>query len=178
MGSSDFTRSKFHELELEECEAELVGIGGSTFDHVSFVNCRLGGSSFVGSVFRDVVFSGCDLQYANLAGVTIRKAFFRGCNLHGADLDFLENNFCELEDCNVWGAKASLGCQFFNSRFDERTCDRFVAMVARVHPDPEKRAKLEGVAGRELRVVKRLMDSRGPEEGSWPREAQVVASEL
>lgn len=172
MGSSDFTRSKFHELEFEECEAELLGIGGSTFDHVSFVNCRLGGSSFVGSVFRDVVFSGCDLQYANFAGVTIRKAFFWGCNLHGADLDFIENNLCEFSDCNLWGAKVSLGCQFFNSRFDERTTNRFVAMVARVHPDPEKRAILEGVAGRELPVVKRLMDRREPEEGTWPMEAK------
>lgn len=172
LGSSDFTRSKFTNLELVDCHGELAAFGGSIFDHVDFLNCNLGGGSFSGSVFKGVTFSGCDLQYVSFAGVTIRSAYFEKCNLHGADLDFLENNACSFRGCNLWGAKASLGCQFFNSAFDERTTDRFVAMVARVHPDPEKRAILEGVAGRELPVVKRLMDRREPEDGSWPTEAK------
>jgi len=172
LGSSDFTRSKFTNLEFLDCQGELASFGGSIFDHVDFAGCKLGASSFVGSIFRRVNFFDCDLQYVNFAGVTVRTAHFERCNLHGADLDFIENNSCGFHDCNIWGAKVSLGCQFFNSAFDERTTDRFVAMVARVHPDPEKRAILEGVAGRELPVVKRLMDRREPEDGSWPTEAK------
>lgn len=168
LGAANFERSRFTNFAFVDCSAQMLSLGGSTFDHVEFTDCDLGGSSFVGAILKNVTFRGCDMQYANFAGATIRSAVFDDCNLHGADLDFIENNRAKFVDCNLWGAKASLGCQFFNSEFDERTCDRFVAMVARLHPNDEKRARLEGLAGRELPVVKRLMDRREPEEGAWP----------
>ena len=169
-GVADFSRSRFLDVVFSDCAAPLAQMGGCSFEGCAFVDCDLEQAVFVGSVFRDVQFVRCRLAYSSFAGATLRDGIhFNDCNMHGADVDFLENHGAVFEHCNLWGAKASLGCQFYNSEFDARTCDRFTAMVARLHPDPVKRAKLEELAGRELGPVKRLMDRRIPEEGAWPK---------
>lgn len=168
LAMADFSRSEFFGGMWDQCEAPMVQMGGCVLDGCEFVDCNLEQAVFVGSILKDVRFVRCRLAYSSFAGATIRSAEFVKSNLHGADLDFIENNHAVFDDCDLWGARASLGCQFWNGTFDERTCDRFVAMVARIHPDPDKRARLEGVAGNQLRVVKRLMDRREPEDGNWP----------
>ena len=64
-----------------------------------------------------------------------------------------------FDRCNLWGASITLGCQIFNGIFDERTCDLFTAMVARIHPSEDKSIVLEKAAGAMLGVVRRLMEN-------------------
>lgn len=142
---ANFFGSNLHDVELAGVDAEQVNFGACILKGVRFLNCRL--------------------PYSSFAGATLQDCTFVGCNLHGADLDFIEGTSVEYRDCNLWSAKQALGCAFWNSGFDAKTCNRFAAMLARVHPEPAAKAALITLAGdNTYRAVDRLMTEK-PDDG-------------
>lgn len=142
---ANFFGSNLHDVELADVDAEQVNFGACILKGVRFVRCRLSYSSFAGSTLQDCAFI--------------------ECNLHGADLDLIEGTAVEYRDCNLWSAKQALGCAFWNGKFDAKSCNRFAAMLARVHPDPAAKAALITLAGdNTYRAVDRLMTEK-PDDG-------------
>ena len=92
------------------------------------------------TVFRDVLFLNCRLAYSTFALATLHDVSFSGCNLHGADLDYAAADGVSYKDTMLWGAKTAFGCSFWTAEFDEESCRRFLALVARtVAPHRDRR---------------------------------------
>lgn len=159
---SDFRSSKFTNCTFIKCSMNRVDMSSSFIENSVFLDCDLEQAAFMGTWFKDTVFKDCRMAYGEVMFqmATIHSAVsFIGCNLRGSNLDFRSVEAGELtfEDCNLWSARTSFGCAFWNSHFDKQTCDRFVAMIARVHPEKESQVKLMEIAGDEYRVVERVM---------------------
>lgn len=156
---SDLRNCRFDGCTFVSCEVQRAEFSSSFFEETSFHDCNLEQTSFMGCHLAETTFSDCRMAYGEtlFQNATAKKLRFVKCNLHGSNLDFREANGLSFDDSNVWGAKISLGCAFWNADFDERTCRRFVAMVARVYPDLETKSKLIDLAGDQYPVVERAM---------------------
>jgi uncharacterized protein YjbI with pentapeptide repeats len=162
MDLSDFRSSKFTNCTFIKCSMARIDMASSFIENAVFLECDLEQSSFMGTWFKEVVFKDCRMAYGEIMFqmATVNRAVtFTGCNLHGSNLDFraVEAGELTFQDCNLWGARTAFGCAFWNANFDKATCDRFVGMIARVHPEKESQDKLEAIAGDQYRVVDRLM---------------------
>lgn len=154
----DFRASKWVNCGLNECTFYGANASASNFHGVTFRECDMEQASFAGAVLKNVVFRKCRLAYASFAGATLHNVVFDGCNLHGADLDYAEATGVQYANSNLWSAKTTFGCAFWNSGFSVETCNRFAALLARVHPDPKAKEALIGIAGENtFRAVDRLM---------------------
>jgi uncharacterized protein YjbI with pentapeptide repeats len=157
MSVSRFTNSSFEEVSFLDCNLDLTDFQTCKFRKCVFTNCNIEQVAFGTSVLDDVQFISCRMAYSSLWNCSLRGVVFDDVNLHGADLRFLENFGCEFIHSNLWSAQVGFGCPFFNSKFDTRTSQQFVGMVARVFPDDDIRRKLKEIAGRQFDVVERLM---------------------
>jgi len=166
MNLADFTGApEIKDCSFDTCQMPLSSFRSATLDNVTFLDCDLEQANFAGVVLRNVQFVGCRLAYSIFAGATLRAVMFQNCNLHGADLDFIEAHEAIFRGSVLWGVKVGLSCPFFNASFDERSADYFAAILARVHPNKEKRRKMEEVAGTTaVGAVNRLMRSRDEDE--------------
>lgn len=179
--SAQAFQSAWENVTLEGCKASMVDFRGSrwvtgkflgttfyganfnaaTLHGMEFVDCDGEQSSFQGAVLRNVVFRNCRLSYASFLGATLDGVLFSDCNLHGADLDFAEATDVGYLGSNLWSAKATFGCAFWNATFDTETCNRFAALLARIHPDQTAREALIAMSGdNTYKAVCRLMDTR------------------
>lgn len=158
-GMADFRGSRWVSCNLVGTEVYGASFNAATLHRVTFSNCDMEQASFLGANIRDVDFLNCRLAYGTFAGATLADVRFMGCNLHGADLDLAESKDVFYDNCNLWGVKSAFGCAFWNARFDDESCRRFAAMLARVHPDEEAQLMLRAVAGdTTYKAVCRLMD--------------------
>lgn len=162
MGLSDFRNCRFDSCTFELCDLGKTDFSTSFFEGISFRDCDLEQASFLGSYMNETTFTDCRMAYGETmfsAATARRGVVFTRCNLHGSNLDFRQSQDGALafDDCNLWGAKASFGCAFWRSEFDEKTCQRFLGMLARIYPDTQTRATLMQMAGNQYPVVDRVM---------------------
>jgi uncharacterized protein YjbI with pentapeptide repeats len=155
---ADLRTARFENCVFLLCSVRLVNFGTCFLDNTRFEDCDLEQTSFQGSHFSKVEFVNCRMAYGEtmFQDVTVRNRLsLEGCNLHGSSLDFreVEPYTLSLEGCNCWGAKISLGCAIFNGKVDERTQKQFIALVARLRPNPA----LDELAGDQKAVVDRLV---------------------
>lgn len=130
----------------------------ATVHDTIFDDCDMEQASFAGAILRNVHFRNCRLTYGTFAGATLNDVVFESCNLHGADLDVAYASGVQYSKCNLWGVKTAFNCQFWTSGFDVETCNRFAAMLARVHPDPAAKMALMQMAGElTYNAIDRLM---------------------
>lgn len=163
----DFRASRWVNCHLKGTDIYGANFNAATLNGAVIDGCDGEQVSFAGAVLRNVTFSDCRLAYASFVGATLHDVVFDRCNLHGADLDYAEATGVQYSKCNLWSAKSAFGCAMWNSGFDVTACNRFVAMLARVHPDPAAKKALIAVAGdTTFKAVSRLMDS--PPDGDTP----------
>lgn len=163
----DFRGSKWVHSHLDHTTLYGSNWNAAGIHDVVFLGCDSEQASFNGAVLRNVHFKSCRLAYASFAGATLHNVVFEDCNLHGADLDYAEATGVQYAKCNLWSAKTSFGCAFWNSGFTVETCNRFAALLARIHPDPDTKARLIAIAGdNTYKAVSRLMDA--PPNGDEP----------
>lgn len=157
---ANFTANTFTGCRFVDCEMPIVCFTNSKMRHVRFDRCRIK-KALLNEIhpLDDVHFVDCEMHESSFYGSTVREAVFVGTNLHGADLRWLECHSATFKDVVLWGASVQFGCQFFSTQntFDERSVNLFVGMVARLHPNEEKRTLLRDLAGKEMSVVERLM---------------------
>lgn len=166
LSMADLRGSKWVNCRMEKTTFYGGNFNAAGFNGLVIVDGDGEQSSFAAAVLKNVVFRDCRLAYSSFVGASLDNVVFEDCNLHGADLDFAEANGVQYLGCNLWGVKSAFGCAFWNSNFDRETCDRFAAMLARVHPDEESKKTLVAMAGdNTYRAISRLMDStpEGPE---------------
>jgi uncharacterized protein YjbI with pentapeptide repeats len=163
MGLADLNTSKLTGVVFNGCRLYGSNFNMATLTDVSFIDCDLEQASFRNAVMRGVSIGRTRGAYSSFAGATMKTVRFWKTNLHGADLDFVEGKSVEFDDCNLWSAKASFGCAFYSSTFDETSAQRFAAMLGRVYPTQDGREKLKALAGFQFRIVDRLMKG-GSEE--------------
>lgn len=165
-GMSDFRGSRWISCEVDETEVYGANFNAATLHRVTFSHCDMEQASFVGANLRNVDFVQCRLAYGSFAGATLADVRFSDCNLHGTDLDLAESHGVSYERCNLWGVKSAFGCAFWSAKFDEESCRRFAAILARVHPDEEAAMMLRAIAGdNTYKAVCRLMDEP-PDSGT------------
>ena len=154
----DFRASKWTAASLNNTTLYGANFNAAGLHNVVFLDCDMEQASFQGAVLRNVHFKNCRLAYGTFAGATLHDVVFEGCNLHGADLDYAEATGVQYAKSNLWSAKTAFGCTFWNSGFDVETCNRYIALIARAHPDPDTKAKLIALAGENtFKAVDRLM---------------------
>ena len=154
----DFRASKWVNSHLTETTLYGSNFNAANLNGVNFLNCDMEQSSFQGAVLRNVHFKNCRLAYGSFAGATLHDVVFEGCNLHGTDLDVAAASGVQYAHSNLWSAKTAFGCAFWNSGFTVETCNRFAALLARVHPDPTAKEALIAIAGEATyKAVDRLM---------------------
>ena len=163
---SDLRSSKFTDCTFRNCTLRLVNFAASFFEETKFFDCDMEQASFLGCQFRDCTFDGCRMAYGDtmfLDATAKGQMNFSACNLHGSNLDFreVEAGTMHFADCNFWGARVSFGCAFWNSRFDHRAIQQFVALIARASGDH----RLREFASDQYAVVCRAMDGRSKKEG-------------
>lgn len=153
-----FLNSKWVNSHLVSTDIYGTNFNAGSFHDVTFTGCDGEQASFAGAVLRNVTFRDCRLAYSSFVNATLHDVLFDNCNLHGADMDVAAATGVQYAKCNTWGVKAAFGCQWWNSGFDVETCNRFAAMLARVHPDPAAKEILMKLAGdTTFRAVDRLM---------------------
>jgi len=170
---TDWRNSTFDGCTFLRCSLPLVNFSTCVFERTTFTKCNLEQASFMGSHFTGVTFAGCRMAYgdtmfqdATCKGDGLR---FLDSNLHGSNLDFrqAERESLQFDGCNLWAAKLSMGCQFWNGTFDDRTVRQFLALVARAAQDP----RIAELAGDQYAVVCRAMD--GVKGGTHERETRT-----
>ena len=155
-----FSASSFERCTFLSCELQQTAFRGSSLRGCRFEECDLRHASFDGcSPIADSFFIGCRLHYSSFNEATVFKTLFLGSNFHGADLRFIEAWENTFEDCVLWGASVNVGCQFFNSKFDERAAGVFTAIASRIHPNVETAKVLRELSGKNYAIASRLMDS-------------------
>ncbi len=162
MDLSDLRNGRFEGCTFLHCDMQRVDFSTSSFASIIFEDCDLEQSSFSGCHLNDVDFKDCRMAYAEtlFQGATaFSNVSFEKCNLHSSNLDFrqAEPGTLRFIESNLWGAKMAFGCAVWQAEFDEKTCQRFVAMVARVYPENDTRVKLMEIAGDQYAVVDRAM---------------------
>ena len=154
----DLRASKFINCTITDTTLYGSSWNAANLHGVTFTGCDAEQASFLGAVLRDVVFTDCRLAYSTFAGATLHDVVFESCNLHGCDLDYAEATGVQYAKSNLWSAKSVFGCTFWNAGFDVETCNRYIALIARAHPDPETKEKLIALAGENTyKAVDRLM---------------------
>lgn len=163
IGLSDFRSATFDGCSFEGCDMGKVDFSTSTVVGTTFNGCDMEQSSFMGAYLDDVTFADCRMTYGEtlFQNATVSRGLtLLRCNCHGSSLDFRQvpPGTLKVLDCNLWGAKTSFGCAFWQGEFDEKTCRRFLALVARVYPVNDARVKLMSMAGDQYPVVSRAID--------------------
>ena len=162
----DFRASKFVSCQITDTALYGSSFNAAGLHNVVFLDCDMEQASFQGAVLRNVHFTSCRLAYSTFAGATLHDVVFEGCNLHGCDLDYAEATGVQYAKSNLWSAKTVFGCTFWNAGFDISSCNRYVALIARAHPDPKAKEALIAIAGKATyEAVDRLMrpDPDAPE---------------
>ena len=162
MDLSDLRTSRIDGCLFDRCALSKVDFSTSFVERSRFVDCNLEQASFMGCFINDVDYESCRMAYGEtmfLNATAKSNLGFVKCNLHGSNLDLreAEPGVLRFEDTNLWGARVGLGCAFWNGEFDEVTCRRFIAMVARVYPEKNLKAQLIAFAGDQYPVVERVM---------------------
>lgn len=153
-----FVNSKWVNCHLTGTDIYGANFNAGSLHDVTFTGCDGEQVSFAGAVLRNVIFKDCRLAYSSFVGATLHDVVFDGCNLHSANLDYAVANGVQYAKCNLWSAVTSFGCAFWNSGFDVESCQRFAALLARVHPDPAAKEILVKLAGKPtFAAVDRLM---------------------
>ena len=156
-----FVNSKWVGCTLDSTDIYGANFNAGSFHDVTFTGCDGEQVSFAGAVLRNVVFKDCRLAYASFVGASLTNVVFESCNLHGCDLDYAVANGVSYLKSNLWAAKVAFGCTFWNSTFGVDDCERFAALLARVHPDPEAKATLVRLAGaKTYNAVCRIMEEK------------------
>lgn len=163
MALSDFRNCRFDGCTFEECDLGKTDFFTANLVGCAFKSCDLEQASFMGAYLDDVSFADCRMAYSEtlFQNATVRRrAHFYRCNFHGSSLDFrqVESGALKMIDCNLWSAKTSFGCAFWQGEFDEKTCQRFLSLVARVYPVNDVRVKLMSMAGDQYPVVNRAVN--------------------
>jgi uncharacterized protein YjbI with pentapeptide repeats len=183
LGDMEAWASRWINCTFQGCDLTLANFGGgSYFENCTFIDCDLTGASLRAAQFRDCTFSACNLRRAAFVGcspisqtrfalcnmkqasffeATVFETKFQDCNLHGADLRFIEGVGVDFTGSNLWSVAVTLGCSFWNAKFDARQVGLFAGMLARAHPDEEARTILSTLAGKNHDIACRLMDARG-----------------
>jgi len=131
-------------------------------------DCDMEQASFAGAVLHDIHFRNCRMSYASFVGASLHDVVFENCVLHGADLNYAAATGVQYSKCNLWSSVTSFGCTFWNSGFDIEACNRFAALLARVHPDPASKEILTKLAGSlTCKAVNRLMDEQPDPEPTF-----------
>lgn len=114
---------------------------GRLLSRVSFVNCKLIGTSFIGSGIKNVSFTNCNCRYTNFTGSSINNfiinnsdfsdSIFNECELKNVcfdgvklcDSEFLRGNFSNVDfsSCDI------CGINFDKDSIDGIIIDRFQA---------------------------------------------------
>lgn len=162
MDLSDMRTTRIDSCVFEGCELGKVDFSTSFVERTQFIGCNLEQSSFMGCYMSDVDFETCRMAYGEtmfLNATARSNVTFLKCNLHGSNLDFreAERGVLRFMESNLWAAKIALGCAFWNAEFDEKTCQRFIGMVARVYPDEARKARLIEFACDQYHAVDRVM---------------------
>jgi len=151
-------QASLSDVVFENCTMSVVNMTLlRNMRNVVFDRCDLEQADFTGSYMDGVSFRDSRLWGAKFFGVTAKEVRFDGSNLHGADLRYHIAPNVAYADSNLWGAHVALGCTFFDSTFDERSCKQFIAFMARIYPNEDVRARLTQIAGDQFPVVDRLM---------------------
>jgi len=155
-----FVNSKWVHCHLDRTDIYGGNWNAASLHDVTFTGCDGEQISFAGAVLRNVVFRDCRLAYSSFVGASLDNCLFDNCNLHGADLDIAVATGVQYAKCNLWSAKTAFGCSFWNSGLGVDDCQRFAALLARVHPDPASKEILVKLAGEKtFAAVCRLMDN-------------------
>lgn len=163
-----FVGSKWVNCQLTDTTAYGANWNAASLHEMVFTDCDMEQASFLGASIRNVVFRNCRLAYASFAGATLHDVVFDGCNLHSCDLDYAAATGVQYSKCNLWSAKTAFGCTFWNSGIDVESCNRFAALLSRIHPDPDTKAKLRAIAGEiTYKAVDRLMAEESDPEPSF-----------
>jgi hypothetical protein len=161
-----FVNSKWVNCHFVRTDIYGANFNAGSLHDVTVTGCDGEQVSFAGAILRNVVFRDCRLAYSSFVGATLHNVVFDNCNLHGADLDYAAATGVQYAHSNLWSAKTTFGCAFWNSGFTVDTCNRFAALLARVHPDPAAKAALVAIAGEAtFKAVSRLMDEQ-PDDGA------------
>lgn len=160
LSMGDFRASKWVNCKITKTTLYGGNFNAATLHGVVVTDCDAEQASFAGAVLRDIVFRDCRLAYSSFVGATLHNVIFVDCNLHGSDLDYAEATGVQYSKCNLWSAKTAFGCTFWNSGFDVETCNRYLALIARVYPNTETQKALTAIAGEATyKAVSRLMDT-------------------
>ena len=154
---ASFNSAVLEGCTFSDCSGQLSNFGMVRFRDCTFERCNLEQALFAGSTLDGVSFKGCRLSYATFEKASGVILSFVGSNLHGTDLRFYRAPKVEYVETNLWSAAVSLGCNFFNSSFDDRSLRLFLGMVARLWRDGDEKTTLSKIAGTEMAVVERLM---------------------
>ena len=154
---TDFTNASFTECEFTLCTGLQANFFGARF-----VNCKIRDADFEQANFSacwidQTIFAYSRLCYTVFHDATLWNTTIKNCNLHGAELLFHQTRNVDYAGSNLWGVKVALGCPFFQSKFDEKQKQMFVALVARIWPENNIGKRLEEYAGEEFALVERLM---------------------
>jgi uncharacterized protein YjbI with pentapeptide repeats len=156
----DFRASKWVNCHLTDTDIYGASFNAGALHDVTFTGCDGEQVSFAGAVLHNVIFRDCRLAYSSFVGASLSGVMFESCNLHGGDLDYAVANGVSYLKSNLWAAKTTFGCAFWSSTFGVDDCERFAALLARVHPDPSAKEALMRMAGsRTYNAVCRLMES-------------------
>jgi uncharacterized protein YjbI with pentapeptide repeats len=153
-----FVNSRWVNCRLTDTDIYGANFLSGSFHDVTFTGCDGEQASFAGAVLRNVTFRSCRLAYSSFVNASFHDVLFDGCELRGADLDVAEATGVQYNKCSLWSAKTAFNCTFWNSGLGVEDCQRFAALLARVHPDPASKEILIKLAGEATyRAVDRLM---------------------
>lgn len=164
----DFRGSKWVNCHLTDTTLYGANFNAASLHEVVIEGCDIEQASFAAASIRNVIFRKCRLAYASLVGATLHDVVFDGCDLRGADLDYAAATGVQYAKCSLWSAKTAFGCTFWNSGLDVESCNRFAAMLSRVHPDPTAKATLRAMAGETTyKAVDHLMSEQPDPEPNF-----------
>lgn len=119
LGEARLERCRFEGVRFEGCDLSSVKLGGSSFQEVVFVDCKLSGVHFSGAndLSFDVEFRGCVLDYASFVGLSLQRlsidegrahdAVFADCDLRQASFTHVDLAGASLTGNDLRGADLS-----------------------------------------------------------------------
>lgn len=158
MSLADLSISRIFDSEFVSCTIMVGNFTRAEIRRSKFSGCDMEQAIFSGAVIEATDFDRCRLSYSRFDEATIRDVTFWKTNLHGADLRYTECHRANYNDSVLWGAGVSMGCQFFNAVFDERSANLFAAIVGKIHPNLATAERIKELAGADAnKAIERLM---------------------
>ena len=164
LSGANFQNATFENVRFDDCTGLLCNLSMCKMSGVKFLGGWWEQAIFTVGILKSVTFQTVNLSYSSFAETLVTNLGFPDSNLHGADLRFLEAFGVDFRGANLWGAAMSLGCQFFNGKFDEKQCQMFQALVARRYPVEYIGDRMRVLAGAQADLVDRLMRSEDEHE--------------